>query len=40
MKTTFKGLKGDFVIVVPSESYDDHIRQWSIFADHIISDNI
>ena len=40
MKTTFKGLKGDFVIVVPSESYDEYIKQWSIFADHIISDNI
>ena len=40
MKTTFKGLKGDFVIVVPSDSYDEYIRQWSIFADHIIPDNI
>ena len=40
MKTTFKGLKGDFVIVVPSESYEEYIRQWSIFADLIISDNL
>ena len=40
MKTTFKGLKGDFVIVVPSESYDEYIRQWSIFADHIIPDDL
>ena len=38
MKTTFKGLKGDFVIVVPSESYDEYISQWSIFVDHIIPD--
>ena len=36
----FKKIKGDFVIVVPSKSYDEYIRQWSIFADHIIPDNI
>ena len=40
MKTTFKKIKGDFVIVVPSKSYDEYIRQWSIFADYIIPDNL
>ncbi len=40
MKTTFKGIKGDFVIVVPSESYEEYIRQWSIIGDHIIPDNL
>lgn len=40
MKTTFKKIKGDFVIVVPSKSYDEYIRQWSIFADHIIPDDL
>ena len=40
MKTTFKKIKGDFVIVVPSKSYDEYIKQWSIFADHIIPDNL
>jgi len=40
MKTTFKGLKGDFVIVVPTESYEEYTRQWSIIGDHIIPDNL
>lgn len=40
MKTTFKGLKSDFVIVVPSESYEEYIKQWSIIGDHIVSNNL
>jgi hypothetical protein len=40
MKTTFKGLKGDFAIVVPSESYEEYTSQWSIVGDHIIPDNL
>lgn len=36
MKTTFKGLKGDYVIYVPAESYDEYLNQWSIIADHIL----
>ena len=40
MKTTFKGLKGDFVIVVPPESYEKYVEQWSIIGDHIIPNNL
>lgn len=40
MKTTFKGLKGDFVIVVPLESYEKYVEQWSIIGDHIIPNNL
>jgi len=40
MKTTFKGLKGDYIIVVPAESYEEYTRQWSIIGDHIIPDNL
>ena len=40
LKTTFKGLKGEYVIVVPAESYEKYVKQWSIIADHIIPDNL
>lgn len=37
MKTTFKGLKTDFIIYVPESAYDTYISEWGHLADHIIS---